>query len=278
MEGTVKTVDAPEIAKLEHLDPRTVKMTLKKEIDPNHCIEELHDLFDRIFQSEVTLLILDMEFIQFPNASFIAFLIGRTAEARRFGGDIQIINISETARNHLAMFSSLTYLSVGREEKLILEDETVEITSPSEDELIQFLEGIPCILQVEAAAGSLKKVTDFVSVCAERASLKPAENSKLKIAVYEACMNVIEHGYQFEPDELLGIETQIKGDRLYVSILDTGRSFDFYELDPYDVKKAVQKKSRGGYGLHMIQRSVDEIHYLKTEEGNRLTLIMNLSV
>jgi serine/threonine-protein kinase RsbW len=278
MEGAVKRVDAPDIANVEHLDTRTVKVTLKKDIDPNQCLEELRDLFDRIFESDINLLILDMEFVQFPNASFIAFLIGRTAEIRRNGGDIQIINITETARNHLAMFSSLTYLSVGRQEKVVLEDEAVEKPYPSEDDLIQFLEGIPCLLQVEAAAGSLKKVTDFVSVCAERAGLQSAENSKLKIAVYEACMNVIEHGYQFEPDELLGIEAQIKGDRLYISILDTGNSFDFYELDPYDVRKAMEEKSRGGYGLHMIQRSVDEIHYLKTEEGNRLTLIMNLPV
>ena len=275
MQSAAKKKKDQEIAYAEQLDAGIVKITLKQDIDPNRCIEELYQFFDQTFENGAKQILLDMEQFQFPNASFISFLIGKTAEARRFGHEIRLINISETARNHLAMFSALTYLSIGAEEKDDFE-EFKETSSPSPDELIRFDDGVPCLLQVEAAIDALNKVTDFVIKLADHVKMDPTESSKLKIAVYEACMNVIEHGYQFEPDELISVEVQHIGERLYISIIDTGRYFDFYDQESYNVKEAMDDRRRGGYGLHIIQRSVDEIHYLNTDEGNRLTLIKNI--
>ena len=104
-----------DIVTTEEIESGTLKMSLRKGIDPNFVIDELHQLFDDVFQSEISTILFDMENVTFPNASFIALLIGKTAEARRWGKRIRIIHLNEIARNHFSMFSPLTFLSFGEE-------------------------------------------------------------------------------------------------------------------------------------------------------------------
>ena len=57
---------------------------------------------------------------------------------------------------------------------------------------------------------------------------------------------------------------------------DRGKAFDFYRQSGYDVESAFNEKREGGFGLYIIRRSVDEIHYdSQLETGNRLTMIKN---
>ena len=125
---------------------------------------------------------------------------------------------------------------------------------------------------------SLDKVTEFISQLAVHAGMEPLEISKLKIAVYEACLNVIEHGYRFEPDQSLEVKVKRHASKLEVQILDWGQAFDLYTDDPYDVDRAFEEKQKGGYGLFIIKRSVDDIQYSANAiNGNQLTLIKELS-
>ncbi|MBW1887140.1 MAG: hypothetical protein JRI52_02155, partial [Deltaproteobacteria bacterium] len=55
-------------------------------------------------------------------------------------------------------------------------------------------------------------------------------------------------------------------------------TFDLYADDPYDVDKAFEEKQKGGYGLFIIKRSVDDIQYSADAiNGNQLTLIKDFS-
>ncbi len=64
---------------------------------------------------------------------------------------------------------------------------------------------------------------------------------------------------------------------LVIIIQDWGESFEFDPTRPYDVEQAVKDRRTGGFGLHIIRRSIDEIKYLSdTDEGNRLILVKYL--
>ena len=264
-----------DIAVIDSINDDVVRIKIRKDIDPNQLVGELHRVIDTTFAGGASQIVLDLENVDFPNASFVAMLIGKTSEARRWGGDIRIMHISETARNHLGIFSALTYLSIGREYSSAGE-EILRQKSPSEDDLILFDDGKPCRLEVEASIDSLNKVTDFVVLLAERAGLEPLERSKLKLAVYEAGMNVVEHGYQFAPDELLAVEVQKDGRKLVVTIIDNGPAFDIYSNHKYDVESAFHDRKKGGFGVQLIRQSVDEVRYKHDKSGNRLTLIKTL--
>jgi len=262
-----------DIVSTEEIDSDILKITLRKGIDPNFVINDLHQLFDDAFQSEISTILFDMENVTFPNASFIALLIGKTAEAKRWGKSIHIIHLNEIARNHFSMFSPLTFLSFG-EEGFTIGEETENENDLGFEEKYTLIEGKPSYLQEIATVDSLNKIMEFVAVLAKQAGMEKVELSKMKIAVYEACINVIEHGYHFEPGKWIGIEVLFDQNRFEVSIMDDGDSFDFYNCDHYDVQEAFDEKRRGGYGLYIIQQSMDEIQYKSDKKnGNRLTLI-----
>ena len=266
MEEHVNILYDSEIATSKVIGFGVAKVKLNSHYDPNVLVEEVHHLFDKTFKAGYFRILFDMENVIFPNGSFIGMLIGKTMEARRNGGDVKILN----------MFSPLAYLTVGQDE-MVSSDAIREFDPSSVEEFVDLEEGKENTLQIDATVESLNMMTHFVESLAGKAGLEQVEISKLNIAVYEAGMNVIEHGYRFEMGKSMGVEVTLKKGKLYITITDTGKAFDFYGLESYDVQDSYKKRRDGGYGLYIIQRSVDEIKYESdSEKGNRLTLIKRL--
>ncbi|MCU0645964.1 MAG: hypothetical protein MUC94_17110, partial [bacterium] len=50
-------------------------------------------------------------------------------------------------------------------------------------------------------------------------------------------------------------------------------------VDVYDVEQAVKDRRKGGFGLHIIRRSVEMINYISDpRHGNRLILVKAINV
>jgi len=269
-------IDEISIAAKEFVDARTVRVRIAEGTDPNQSVEILQKLFDDLFRDGITRVFFDMRHVEFPNATLIAMLVQRTAEARRMKGDVRLLNLSLTSKNNLSMFSPLTYLSLSDD----AEAEAADVIDPAEgDDAESYVleEGIPYKLRVAASMETLNQLTDFAVSLGRNAGFEKMELSRLKIALYEAGMNVIEYGYGYDRDETLGIEVLKEGDRFMVTLTDTGKSFDFYTNPVYDVEEAYREKRHGGFGRYIIERSVDEVYYQSAADGNRLTLVKYLN-
>jgi anti-sigma regulatory factor (Ser/Thr protein kinase) len=67
-------------------------------------------------------------------------------------------------------------------------------------------------------------------------------------------------------------------DKFTIVIQDYGLSFEFKGHNRYDVQAAMEGRQTGGFGLYIIQRSMDEISYQADPvRGNRLTLVKYLT-
>lgn len=276
MKDVIDTMIQKNFAHTERISKDIVRIRLLDGVDANGTVHDLKNLFHQLFAEGTTHIVFDMENVGFPNSSFIALLISGSQEARLRGGDIKIIHLLETARNHFAVFTPLTYLAIGDEEIFSIRDFD-QVYPAYLEKCVDFKKGKPEILRVDAHVDSLNRLTEFVSSLAFKAGMESIEVSKLKIAVYEAAMNVVEHGYKFEPGHSMGVEVLWKGNQLIVTILDRGEPFRFYDLKPYDVQEAFDQKRQGGFGLYIIQRSVDEIKYEKGKDGeNRLILVKKI--
>ena len=261
----------------DYVSPGVVHLRISEDVDPNDMLDALYAAFQRDLSNGIDHIVFDMGNVAFPSGSFIALLIAMTIEIRRKGGDLKIINLCETAQNHFSIFTPLTYLSIGLDSISALEDVTA--VSPSlVEEFAEFSEGQPSTITVDAIVDSLNTVTHFVEVLGKKAELDPIDLSKLKIAVYEACMNVIEHGYGFDPGHHMEIKVLRNNDSFQVSVRDWGQAFDFYGIKPFDVEDAYSEKRDGGFGLYIIQKSVDEVIYdSDPDSGNVLTLVKYLN-
>lgn len=136
-------------------------------------------------------------------------------------------------------------------------------------------ENVPTVkrIRVKSKTESLYDICDFVTNLADKVGFSEKEVGKIKVTVYEACINVIEHAYHSDPDEWIVVTVQYNSHDFIIIIQDWGESFDFDDTKPYDVNKAVHDRKTGGFGLFIILRSMDEVKY-KTDpvNGNRLIL------
>jgi anti-sigma regulatory factor (Ser/Thr protein kinase)/anti-anti-sigma regulatory factor len=132
-------------------------------------------------------------------------------------------------------------------------------------------------LRVSSEASKLYEICDFVTDYARAAGLNHKEVGKTKIAVYEACLNIVEHAYHSNPNNWIDVWVEYDITKLTIEIKDYGQSFEGFLPREYDVVSAMDGRQTGGFGLYIIRRSMDELDYTPNRtSGNLLKLVKYL--
>jgi len=112
---------------------------------------------------------------------------------------------------------------------------------------------------------------DFISDCCGRHQVPNETVFDLKLAVDEACTNIISHGYKdMDPGSII-LSFRIEPDRILVQITDFGHIFEPAEAPKPNVEAALEDRELGGMGLYLIYQTMDNIDYQSSEDGNTLT-------
>jgi serine/threonine-protein kinase RsbW len=98
----------------------------------------------------------------------------------------------------------------------------------------------------------------------------------LKLAVDEACSNIITHGYAGMNPGSISLSLEMAPNKVVVTITDFGHPFEPGETSAPDVAAGLEDQPMGGFGLFFIYQTMDEINYETTEDGNHLTFIKQL--
>jgi serine phosphatase RsbU (regulator of sigma subunit)/anti-sigma regulatory factor (Ser/Thr protein kinase) len=129
---------------------------------------------------------------------------------------------------------------------------------------------------LKAVLTNLPLLRDFVVEACQLMGVNGGATQALKLAVDEACSNLISHGYrEMEPGDIR-LSVEHLGDKVQVQIEDNGCAFDPNFAAPPDLKSAAQERKLGGLGIFFIKEMVDELGYESMEGVNRMTLIKRL--
>ncbi len=129
-------------------------------------------------------------------------------------------------------------------------------------------------IEREARGENLQAFRDFIEDACRRAAVGPPAAFDLKLAVDEACSNIIEHGYPGDAPGTIRIFFDAGDGQVVVAIADRGRPFDPKSVRAPDLDSRWEDRRTGGLGWHLIQSSVDRVTYdSDPERGNRLTLV-----
>lgn len=140
-------------------------------------------------------------------------------------------------------------------------------------------------LHVRSAAQPewLPRIRALVADLAARVGFPEGEIDKIKMAVDEACTNVIEHAYgadgvhQWTRDPELTLELRVENQQLIVEIHDHGARFDLANYTPPSIEDGIRCGRTGGYGLAIIRQFMDEVQYQHCADGgNLLRLVKRL--
>jgi serine/threonine-protein kinase RsbW len=124
---------------------------------------------------------------------------------------------------------------------------------------------------------NLQFFRDFIELAASECRLDPEVTFALKLAVHEACTNIMQHGYAgMEPGSI--IVDLVVGDRhAKLRITDFGHPFEPSAVPMPDVAAALEDRQVGGLGLFLIYTTMDHVDYKSGEAGNTLILTKMLS-
>ncbi len=114
-------------------------------------------------------------------------------------------------------------------------------------------------LTIPSSTRFLEDVREFVTLHAEEAGFPDQIVEQLKMAVDEACTNVIEHAYEGQSEQPIDISVSIQADKLTIRIRDKGRQFDQKAYrEPNLIEYAKTRKS-GGFGVLIMRKLMDEV-------------------
>jgi anti-anti-sigma factor len=126
-------------------------------------------------------------------------------------------------------------------------------------------------LSVPADESQLSRVRDFIVNVCESANFSPRETSNTKLAIDEACTNIIKHAYREKSGDIR-VRAEISSGQIQFRIYDTGEHFDFASIKDPDLDQYVESGKKGGLGVFLINRLMDGVDYRATPDGNELVL------
>lgn len=116
-------------------------------------------------------------------------------------------------------------------------------------------------ISVQASTEHLAKVRDFVAKHASEYGFKKQDVADIRLAVDEAYTNIIKHAYKNDQHKSVDIELGYDRNKFWVSLLDTGDAFDPANYSEPDVRRKIKEKKRGGVGVYLIRKLMDDVKY-----------------
>ena len=128
---------------------------------------------------------------------------------------------------------------------------------------------------------SQTRYLNLVTAVAKRGALAAgfddATAAKISIAMDEAVTNVILHAYHGEPEHELDIELRFTPVALEIHIWHRGEGIRDDEIVLPDPREYVKHPRKGGLGLLLMSRFMDEVHFMENPDRNECCVIKRLA-
>lgn len=122
----------------------------------------------------------------------------------------------------------------------------------------------------------VKKLSSFEKALFEKMGLEDALASKMRLAVEEAVVNVMEYAYPIGEEGEIEVCMTTDGECLTVVVTDAGTPFDPTLKEGVDISLSAEERQIGGLGIHLLRALMDDVHYEYLNGRNILTLTKRL--
>ncbi len=126
-------------------------------------------------------------------------------------------------------------------------------------------------LQIPAELTAMDRIAVQLAEAIRRHPARPilsaVERYTIELAVHEACVNIVRHGYR-SADGVIELVVSAAGPDLVIDLYDNGPSFDPTNAPTPDLAEPQVH----GYGVFIIRELMDSVSYQAGDEQNRLRL------
>lgn len=120
------------------------------------------------------------------------------------------------------------------------------------------------------------KLSAFIKQVTERMNIDQSAAKKLRLALEEAVVNVIEYAYPTGATGDVNIRVAFNGHRMKFIITDSGIAFDPTKASSTDTTLSAEDRPIGGLGILLVRKLMDSINYERINGKNVLTLTKNI--
>jgi len=128
-------------------------------------------------------------------------------------------------------------------------------------------------IKVKSELKKLEYIRTFIVDEAIKLGLTLEAAHQLRLAVDEACSNIIIHGYQHS-DGIVEVVVYREKGAMVVHIKDKARSFNPLSKDDHpDFTIPLSEREVGGMGIFLIHQNTDSVAYRSSESGENVLIL-----
>ncbi len=105
--------------------------------------------------------------------------------------------------------------------------------------------------------------------------LSEGEKHQVTLAVEEVCANLIIHSHACNPKEEIQLEVKKFNKKIIIEIIDKGNAFNLLEYQVPNLNQVIEEKRKGGIGILLVKKIMDEIQFESKNGKNICRLIKN---
>ena len=128
-------------------------------------------------------------------------------------------------------------------------------------------------LKIQATLKDLEGIRDFIEHAAKKIGLPDQATGEIRLAVDEACANILAHGYKGNEGEL-EILVNHEGQKMIVTVSDKAPKFDPIQngVEP-DFNLPLLERPMGGMGLYLMKLNTDSVEYRSIPSGGNILIL-----
>lgn len=135
-------------------------------------------------------------------------------------------------------------------------------------------------ISVHCKKDNLKSIRAFLGSKLQEASISDSDINLIVLAVDEICANIIIHSNKCDESKVMDLEIQciLESSTLKINLLDEGEFFDFSLYQESTLQSLVEQEKKGGLGLKLVRKIMDQIEFSKLGERNLCTMIKKVQM
>lgn len=128
-------------------------------------------------------------------------------------------------------------------------------------------------LKLSCCTSALVELRSFLQRSLKAYGFSEVDRHQVTLAVEEVCTNLIIHSHASNPKEVIYLEVKELEKKLAIEITDKGDAFNLLEYEVPDLKKVIEEKRKGGIGIFLVKKIMDEIEFESKNGKNTCRLI-----
>lgn len=134
-------------------------------------------------------------------------------------------------------------------------------------------------IKVSCSRDNLRTIRDFVNENLRGIVINEEDLNLIVLAIDEVCSNLIIHSNQCNETESIEVSIKVKKEPngVLFEIFDAGIAYNYSEYKEPSLLELIQQKRKGGLGLMLVRRIMDNIEFGTENSMNVCRMFKKLS-